>query len=132
MNLAELFDCIRMKNNIKVDELITRNPKCVNEYFYGTTPFMYAIECGAESIALEICTKTSQLDLNLLDNLNIGCLEKAVEARMYSLVQAICDRLKPARLNEIIKRTQGEDNLLIKSIKFGENQISIALIKGLN
>lgn len=88
--MFRLFDAIKDGNLQLVSEIVAKNPSHLNEYLYGVTPLMYSLECGNEAICDELCKSSDRLDLSLRDNLDAGYLEKAIESRIYSVVDLVC------------------------------------------
>jgi len=127
MNLAELFKSIKNDNLSKVKEILNDRPSFINEYLYGVTPLHYSIECQNEKIALELC-QYPKIQLNLKDNLNENCIQKAIENKMYSLVQKLCKLDKSISLNETLAN---QETLLTNCIKLGDNEAVVSLINGI-
>lgn len=127
MTIIELFQEIKNGDLIRVKEILSLNPKLLNEYYYGVTPFMYSIECEHEDIALELGLNP-KTDYSLRDNLDSGLLEKAIEYKMYKVVELICKNIKKSSLNDTISGSS--ETYLTASIKADDSNVSIALIKG--
>jgi ankyrin repeat protein len=122
-----LFDEIRNGNLAKVREIIETNPTLINKYLYGATPFLYSLECSNQDIAFELALNPN-LDFELKDNLDICCLEKAIESKMYKIVEIISRVSKKHDMNNII--LSNNETFLTNSLKMNDTQVSIALIKG--
>jgi hypothetical protein len=122
----QLFSDIRSGEVAKVNDLLATDSSLINKFMYGVTPLMYSIECQNEEISLEL-VKSSGLDLTLTDNLGSGYLEKAVEYRMYKIVEALCPRVDKAIINGTVMDTE---TLLTHSIKIDDLNTSLALING--
>ncbi len=127
MNLVELFKSIKNDNLSKVKEILNDRPSLINEYLYGVTPLHYSIECQNEKIALELC-QHPKIQLNFKDNLNESCIQKAIESKMYNLVQKLSKLDKSISLNEILAN---QETLLTNCIKLGDNEAVISLINGI-
>lgn len=127
MSLFELFNVIREDNVSEFQKLITNHPDLLNEYLYGVTPLLYSIECNSQNISMEICMNT-QTDFSLKDNIENSCLEKAIENKMYKIVEVICKNStdKP----DMNKFLENGETLLTNSLKMNDQNICLALING--
>ncbi len=127
MSLFELFNIIRTDDLNSFKSLINTNPSLINSYLYGVTPLLYSLECKSEKITMELC-QNSLADLELKDNVETSCLEKAIENKMYKIVEIICKNITN-KFNRNNLMENGE-TLLTNSLKLDDQNVSIALIKG--
>jgi hypothetical protein len=123
----QLFSDIRNGDLTKVRECLSSDSSLVNKFMYGVTPLMYSIECQNEEISFDICQNYPDLDLTLNDNLGSSYLEKAVEYKMYKIVELLCSRMDKTVLNANI---MDDETLLTQSIKSDDLNTSLALING--
>lgn len=123
-----LYDEIRNGNLVKVRDIIDENPTLVNKYLYGVTPFLYSLECDQQDIALELA-KNSNIDFSLKDNQECCCLEKAIDSKMYKVVEIICRMSSKSDLNKVL--VTNNETFLTNSIKMNDYQVAIALIRGI-
>ena len=126
MKIIELFSEIKSGNEIKTSEILARNSFLINQYLYGVTPLLFSIECGQEKVALSLCRKFSA-DFYLRDNMNVTPLERAIEAKLYKIVEEIIIKSRTKDLDEFYI---GAETILTKTLKSEDQNISIALIKG--
>lgn len=127
MDQNALFEFIKNGNLDKCLELLNRKPKLLNTHYYGVTPLMYSIECQFEEIALELC-QFPGVDLSLKDNLDSSLMEKAIEYKMFRVVEYLCQNFTQLK-NEQIYLPNGE-TYLTYAIKNGDESTVNALIKG--
>jgi hypothetical protein len=126
MNLIELFSFIKNDNLSKVKDVISKNPKILNEMYYGATPLIYSIECNNEKIALELC-QYPNIDLGCKSNEDESVLMKAIEYKMHKIIEFYCSKCKKASLNQLL---DSGETLLTDTLKRDEKDSSIALING--
>ena len=127
MSLIELFDFIKRDDITKIKEIISKSPKIINEMQYGATPLIYSIECKNEKIALELC-QYQNIDLNCKSNEGETVLMKAIEYKMYKMIEHVCKKINKKFLNELL---ENGETLLTDTLKRDENHSSIALIEGI-
>ena len=125
MTAIELFNEIKNDNLNNVKRILQSKPNLINSYLYGVTPLLYAIECGHENLAIELC-KLTKGNLNLTDNDDCTCLEKAIEKNFLGLVDYICKNNKEPNLNDILSN---DETYLTFSIKLGNSDVTISLLK---
>ena len=123
-----LFDEIRKGNLEKIKEILVADPNLVNKYLYGVTPFLYSLECGNQEISLEM-VQNSKVDFSLRDNSDVGCLEKAIDSKMYKIVEIVCKMSIKLEMDKVI--LSNNETFLTNSIKMNDSQVSIALINGI-
>jgi hypothetical protein len=128
MSLIQLFHEIRNNNLENLKKIVASYPDLLNKYLYGVTPFHYSIECENQNIAVEIALNPN-IDLELKDNLSISCLEKAIQNKMYKIVEIICKNHK--NLDRLNNQIINNETLLTNSLKMDEALVTIALIKGI-
>lgn len=126
MSLFELFNEIRNDNRVEFRRLINENPNLINEYLYGVTPLLFSIECNSSDIALDLCSH-DQTNFDLKDNVENSCLEKAIENKMYKVVEIICQKVTFNK-NYFL---ENQETLLTNSLKTNDQNVPIALIKGI-
>ena len=127
MELVQLFDAIKACDTASIDSFLSTRPLALNSYMYGATAFLFAIECGNEQVALDLCT-TYKVDYELRDNGNESCVEKSIEHKMYTLLEAICKRCSSTTL--LNERLPSGETHLTNCIKRDDSEAAIALIKG--
>lgn len=127
MNSFELFNEIKNDEVDNVKQVLHKHPKLINEYLYGVTPFLYSIECGSNNVALYL-SQNSDVDIELKDNTEETCLEKAIEKKMGKIVEFICKKYP----KKFVKNSfmQNGETLLTNCLKMHDQDISVALIKG--
>jgi hypothetical protein len=125
-SLIEIFDSIKNNDILKLNSILSVNPNLINKYLYGVTPFLYAIECGNENIALEL-SKHGDVNFTLKDNLESNCLEKSLESKMYNLSEIICIKNIGLNLDEILN---DRETILTRSLKSEDNYACKILING--
>ena len=127
MNSFELFNEIKNDEVDNVKQVLHKHPKLINEYLYGVTPFLYSIECGSNNVALYL-SQNSDVDIELKDNTEENCLEKAIEKKMGKIVEFICKKYP----KKFVKNSfmQNGETLLTNCLKMHDQDISVALIKG--
>jgi hypothetical protein len=126
MSLFELFDNIKYDNIVEFRRIINENPNLINKYLYGVTPLLFSIESDRNNIAIDLCLN-DQTDFELKDNVEKSCLEKAIEHKMYTVVEIICKKLKFNKEYFL----ENKETLLTNSLKMNDQNVSIALIKGI-
>ncbi len=127
MSLFELFDTIRNDDFNSFKTLINTNPSLINEYLYGVTPLLYSIECKSEKISMELCLN-GLTDFELKDNVETSCLEKAIENKMYKIVEIICKN-STKKFNRNNLMDNGE-TVLTNSLKMDDQNVTLALLNG--
>lgn len=125
-SLVEIFDSIKNNDLVKLNNILSSNTNLINKYLYGVTPFLYAIECGNEDIALEL-SKRGDVNFSLKDNLDFNCLEKSIESKMYNLAELICKNNRAFNLDEILF---DKETILTRSLKSEDNDACRVLIIG--
>lgn len=126
MSLFELFNEIKNDNLVEFRRLINENPNLINEYLYGATPLLFSIECNSSDIAMDLCLH-DQTNFELKDNVENSCLEKAIENKMYKVVEIVCKKVKFNK-NYLL---ENQETLLTNSLKMIDQNVPIALIKGI-
>ena len=126
MNIIELFNLIKNNNVAKVKETLAKTPKFLNEYCYGVTPLLYSIESNSESIALELCLNP-HVDLSCKTNEDESVLMKAIEHKMYKIMEIVCRKANKSMLNELL---DSGETYLTHTLKSDDSNASIALING--
>lgn len=111
----------------QVRELVRRNSNIINEYLYGVTPLLYSIECKREDLALELCN-LDNLDVGLKDNLDVGPLERAVELKLYRVVESLAKKSKKSQLNNFLAAST--ETYLTSCLKSDDQNVAISLIRG--
>lgn len=127
MDQSVLFDLIKRGNLEKCLEIVSKKPNLLNMHYYGVTPLMYSIECQMEEIALEFC-RYPGINLSLKDNLDSTLLEKAIEYKMFQVVEYLCQNSKKPNIDQIY--LENGETYLTYAIKNGDEQTIKALIKG--
>jgi len=127
MSLVELFNYIKNDNLSKVKEIISKNPKILNEMYYGATALIYSIECNNEKICNELC-QYSNLDFNCKSNEGDNVLMKAIEHKMYKTIEFLCNKFKKTTINQML---DNGETFLTDTLKRDEKDSSIALINGI-
>lgn len=127
MDQKLLFEYVKCQNLDKCLEILHQKPKLLNMHYYGVTPLMYSIECQAEEIALQLCQYPGS-DLSLKDNLDSSLLEKAIEYKMFTVVEYLCQNLKQLNQDEIF--LDNGETYLTYAIKNGDEKTVKSLIKG--
>ena len=125
MSLFELFNEIRNDNVGNFKQILSENPSLINEYLYGVTPLLYSIECNSPNIAMDLCL-CGQADMDLKDNVENSCLEKAIENKMYKIVEIVC---KNSNFDKKMM-LDNKETLLTNTLKMNDQNVSIALING--
>ena len=126
MSLIELFNEIKKDNLDNFRKILAAKPNLINKYLYGATPFLYSIECSSHNIALELALN-SNTDFELKDNVDNSSLEKAIENKMYKIVEIICKNSKDFNRNNIM---ENNETLLTNCLKMEDTNVSVALING--
>ncbi len=127
MSLFELFNTIRNDDLNSFKTLINTNASLINEYLYGVTPLLYSIECKSEKISMELCLN-GLTDFELKDNVETSCLEKAIENKMYKIVEIICKN-STRKFNRNNLMDNGE-TVLTNSLKMDDQNVTLALLNG--
>ena len=127
MNIVDLFSEIKSKNIDVVRRAIELGSVNLNEYCYGVTPLLYAIECGNEDIALEFL-QSGKSDPYLKNNLGSTCLQGAIQNEMYRLVELLLRRYKRAELSTIY---DDDETLMTLALKNNFDRSAIFLINGI-
>jgi ankyrin repeat protein len=126
-SLVEIFDSIKNNDILRLNNILNANQNLINKYLYGVTPFLYAIECGNENIALELC-KRGDINFSLKDNLDFNCLEKSIESKMHNLSEIIFTKNKALNLDEILI---DKETILTRSLKNEDSNVCKVLINGM-
>lgn len=127
MSLVELFDFIKNDNLAKVKEVLAKNPKILNEMYYGATALIYSIECDNEKICSELC-QYPNIDLNCKSNEGDTVLMKAIAHKMFKMIEFFCIKLQKTALNQLL---DNGETFLTDTLKRDEKDSSIALINGI-
>ena len=94
---------------------------------YGVTPLYYCIECKNQTFALELLRNTT-VDQFLKSNLEVSCLEKAMENKLFDVIEVLLKKYKKAEMSKILDNC--DETLLTKSIKNFDQMCAIVLIEG--
>ncbi|RNA35640.1 kinase D-interacting substrate of 220 kDa-like protein [Brachionus plicatilis] len=127
MDQNVLFEYIKSGNLDKCLEIVNKNPGLLNMHYYGVTPLMYSIECQTEEIALEFC-RFPGINLSLKDNLDSTLFEKAIEYKMFRVVEYLCQNSRKPNINDIY--LDNGETYLTFAIKSGDEQTLRALVRG--
>lgn len=127
MDTIDLFSFIKNDNLTKVKETISKNPAMLNKMMYGASPLIYSIECNRENIALDLCQSYPDIDLNCKSSEGENVIFKAVEHKMYKIIEIICRNSKKTILNELF---ENGETLLTDTLKRNDDTSSILLING--
>ena len=127
--LIDLFRSIKQSDLQAFQNILSKNSIDLNQYLYGVTPLFYSIECKNEVFALELLRNPSTEQPFLKSNLGCSCLEKAMENKLFKVVEVLLKKYKKADLNRVLDAC--EETLLTKCIKFYDQACAIMLIEGI-
>lgn len=127
MNIVEILREIKSNNIDTVKRAIEQSSLNFNEYCYGVTPLLYAVECGNEDIALELL-QSGKTDPFLKDNLGNTCIQGAIINQMHRLVEILLRKYKRTDLNKIY---DDEETLMTLTLKNNYDKSAITLINGI-
>lgn len=125
-SMIELFRAIKQNDYDNFTKYSTKIGFNLNQYLYGCTPLFYCIECNNEKFTLELL-KNQSVDVFLKSNVNISCLEKAIENKLIKVIDVLLKRYKKADLNRVL---DNNETLLTNTIKNYDEECAIALIEG--
>jgi hypothetical protein len=125
--LIDLFRSIKQNNIDQFKSIISSNLININQYLYGATPLFYCIECKNQIFALELL-RNPTIDQFLKSNLEVSCLEKAMENKLFEVVQVLLKKYNRAEISKILENF--DETILTKSIKNFDQMCAIMLIEG--
>lgn len=125
--LIELFRCIKQNDDERFRSIVSKSAINLNQYLYGATPLFYCIECKNEVFALELL-RNSIVQPFLKSNLEISCLQKAMENKLFEVIQVLLKRYKKDELSNVLENSN--ETLLTMSIKFFDQSCGVMLIEG--
>jgi hypothetical protein len=127
MNLVGLFQLVDANKFNQFQERVSENRSSINEYLYGATLLFYCIESNKEKFGLELL-KYEETDVHLKNNVDLTCLEKAMENRLFDLAKGLLGRYTKADIDRLIEY-DGE-TLLTTSIKTFDENFTLMLLEG--
>jgi hypothetical protein len=127
MALVEIFQSVK-ENKFKLfQEQITKNKTLINDYLYGATLLFYCIESNRETFALDLLNY-EETDVHLKNNVDVSCLEKAMENKLYAIAENLLKRYTKKDIDKCLDY-DGE-TLLTTSIKHYDECCTLMLIEG--